>query len=111
MFLGDQVSPTTSALLPEGPERDADSQLSKVLCQEAPKAPLWFYWWKTRQWVRNVAHSGHFHSGTSQSPLLIFSQCILFNVKVTKLIFFNMIRVAIVNFRSTYANFPAQERT
>lgn len=35
---------------------------------------------------------------------------ILFNVKVSKLIF-SIIRVEIVNFRSTYANFPVQGRT
>lgn len=44
MFLGNEVSPTTGTILPEGTEKDADSPRSKVLCHEVPKAPVWLYW-------------------------------------------------------------------
>lgn len=54
--LGTRYHATAGTIFREGPE----TQTHKVLCQEVPKAPLWFYWWKTRQWVRNLARSGHF---------------------------------------------------
>lgn len=68
-------------------------------------------------WVENQAVSNKCHSLWSFSfrdwpKSSSHLQPMYFNQRETHYInFFNIIRVEIVNFRSTYANFPAQERT